>query len=456
MDGLCTITHNDRPCLGRCARLTRLESGILPVLLFGRKNAMNGVYSQYPISPKTESFMQTLLQDLRYAVRQLWKSPGFTLAAVLTLTIGIGANTAVFSMMDAVVLRPLAVPDMDHVMTVAEQHDRGGYEPVALANYEDWARQNHSFETLAVRSSAEMSLTGAGDASHVDAALTSANFFSVMRAQALMGRVFTESESQPGRDAVAVLDYGFWQRRFAGDPAVIGKKIELDLRTYTVIGVMPKNVQYPSATDVFLPFAPRPEQLANRSVHHFLVNGRLRDGVTVKQAQAEMRILAEHLSNAYPATNAGLSIKVEPLLDNINGDLTPLYFRLILGATFFVLLVVCANVANLQFARGVARRPEIAMRTALGAGCWRVPRQLLTENILLGLIGGVGGLVFANLYLQFSIASMPERVSRYMSGWSNISLNGRAMAFSLALAIGTGVISGFAPALQALKVNLVD
>src|ERR1035438_511730 len=189
--------------------------------------------------------MQTLLQDLRYAVRQLWKSPGFTLAAVLTLTIGIGANTAIFSLMDGVVLRPLAVPDMDRVVTVAEQHDRGGYEQVALANYQDWVGQSRSFETLAVRSSADMSLTGDGDAAHVETALTSASFFSVMRAQPLMGRLFTEAESQPGRDSVAVLNYGFWQRRFAGDPAVLGKKVELDQRTYTIVGVMPKNVQYP-------------------------------------------------------------------------------------------------------------------------------------------------------------------------------------------------------------------
>jgi hypothetical protein len=169
--------------------------------------------------------MQTLLQDLRYAVRQLWKSPGFTLAAVLTLTIGIGANTAIFSLMDAVVLRPLAVPDMDRVVTVAEQHDRGGYEQVALANYQDWARQSNSFEQLAVRTSADMSLTGAGDAAHVQAALTSAGFFNVLRVQPLMGRVFTESECQSGRETVAVLNYGFWQRRFAGDPAVLGRKI---------------------------------------------------------------------------------------------------------------------------------------------------------------------------------------------------------------------------------------
>ena len=402
--------------------------------------------------------MRTLLQDLRYAVRQLWKSPGFTIAAVLTLSIGIGANTALFSNMDAVVLRPLAVPDLDRVVTVAEQKHEGGngYLQVALANYEDWTRQSRSFEQLAALTSSDMSLTGVGDAAHVRAAQSSASFFSVLRARPLLGRVYTENECAPGRNGVAVLNYGFWQRRFAGDPAILGRKIELDQRVYTVVGVMSKTMQYPSEVDVFLPFAPTPQQLDNRTAHNYLVIGRLRGGVTVKQAQAELRIVADRLAKAYPATNLGTSVKVEPLLDGINGDLTPLYYRLLMGATLFVLLVVCANVANLQFARGIARRPEIAMRTALGASRSRVMRQLLTENILLGLIGAAGGLVFAAVDLHLTLIAMPERVARYMAGWSNISLNGRALAFSLILAIGAGAIAGFLPAIEALRINLVD
>jgi len=402
--------------------------------------------------------MHTLLQDLHYALRQLRHSPGFTVAAVLTLSIGIGANTAIFSNMDAVVLRPLAVPELDRVVTVAElgHEGGGGYLQVALANYEDWNRQSRSFEQLSVLTSTNMNLTGAGDAAHVRAAMNSANFFSVLRTPALIGRVFTESECQPGRDSVAVLNYGFWQREFGSDPAVLGRKIELDQRVYTVIGVMPKTVQYPSEVDIFLPFAPTPQQLANRSEHNLLVNGRLRKGVTVKQAQAEMRIIAERLAKAYPATNLGQTVKVEPLLDGINGDLTPLYYRLLMGATLFVLLVVCANVANLQFARGIARHPEIAMRTALGASRWRIVRQLLTESILLGFAGAAGGLIFAALDLHLTLIAMPERVARYMSGWSNISLNGRALVFSIFLAVGAGVIAGLLPAIEALRFNLVD
>jgi putative ABC transport system permease protein len=400
--------------------------------------------------------VHTLLQDLRYAVRQLRKSPGFTLAAVITLAIGIGSNVAIFSSMDAVVLRPLAVPQMDRVVTVAEQRDRGDYGQVALANYQDWAGQSRSFEDLAVRKSVDMSLTGAGDAAHVSVALTSANFFTVLRAQPVLGRLFGQSECRPGQDTVAVLNYGFWQRRFGGDPAVLGRKIQLDLREFTVIGVMPKTLQYPSDTDIFTPLAPTMAQLADRATQDYLVLGRLGGGVTVQQAQAEMRTIATHLAEAYPATNQGRSVHVEALLDGINGEFTPLYYRLIMGATLFVLLVVCANVANLQFARGISRRPEIAMRTALGAGRFRLARQLLTENLLLGLIGAAGGIAFGYLYLRLTLISMPERVARYMSGWSNISLNGRALAFSILLALIAGVVAGFAPALQALRINLVD
>jgi putative ABC transport system permease protein len=395
-------------------------------------------------------------RDIRYAARQLRKSPGFTITAITTLGLGVGINTACFSSMDAVVLRPLAVPDLHRVMTIAEQPSHGEYQPVALANYEDWLRQSHSFESLAVRTGADMSLTGAGDAAHISAALTSGSFFTVLRTQAQLGRVFTDAESQPGRDAVALLNYGFWQLHFAADPAVLGRKIELDQRTYTIIGVMPKTMQYPSVADVYLPFAPTQQQLANRTEHNYLVIGRLRDGVSTQQAQAEMQTLAQHLAATYPPTNKGWSVKVESLLDNINGDMTPLYYRLIMGGTLFVLLVVCANIANLQLARGVARRPEIAMRSALGARRWHIVRQLLTENLLLAVIGAALGIGIAWLYLHILLITMPASIARYIPGWSNTSLNGRALLFSIMLSAAAGIVAGVAPAVGALRVNVLD
>ena len=402
------------------------------------------------------TLLRNLLQDLKYAVRQLLKSPGFTVAAVLTLAIGIGANTAGFSIMDAVVLRPLAVPDLNQVVVVYEQKNHGDGQQVALANFEDWQRQSRSFEELAVRERADLSLTGAGDAAHVQAEYVSPSFFTVLRTGALLGRVFNAGETQPGANQVAVLGYAFWKTHFASDPNAVGRQVELDQHKYTVIGVMPKSMQYPSTADVLLPFAPTATELADRGAHDYLVLGRMQKGVTVGQAQADLNTIAEHLAQAYPATNQNWRVKIEPLLSDINGEYTPLYFKLVQGATLFVLLVVCANIGNLQFARGIARRPEIAMRTALGASRSRLLGQLLTENILLGLIGGLGGLVFATIYMRICLLTMPEHVARYMAGWSNISLNGRALAFSLLMAVGAGLVSGFTPALEALRINLVD
>lgn len=400
--------------------------------------------------------MQTLLQDLRYAVRQLRQSPGFTLAAVLTLAIGIGANTAGFSMMDAVIFRPLAVPDLKHVVVVYEQKNRGDDQQTTLANFADWQRQSRSFEELAVHGHSDMSLTGAGDAAHVWAVNASPSFFTVLKTSALLGRVFDREESQPGRNSVAVLGYAFWKSHFAANPGVVGSTIELDQHTYTVIGVLPKSMQYPSRADLYLPLAPTDAQWANRAAHDFMVVGRLRQGVTPGAAQADLNVISEHLAQAYPETNLGWRVRVSTLLADINGEYTPLYFNLMQGATLFVLLVVCANIANLQFARGIARRPEIAMRTALGASRGRLMRQLLTENILLGLVGGAGGLLVAAADMRINQVLMPERVARFMAGWSNISLNGRTLVYSLLLAVLAGIVTGFAPALGALRVNLVD
>ena len=287
--------------------------------------------------------MHTFIQDLQYALRQLRKTPGFTAIAVLTLAIGIGANTASFSIMDAVVLRPLAVPELNHVVTVYEQQGHAGTQQVALANFADWQRQSRSFEAMAVRSGSDMSLTGAGDAAHVRAELISPSFFNVMKTSAFLGRAFDDSETQPGRNNVAVLSYPFWKSHFASDSNIVGRAIELDQQAYTVVGVMPKTMEYPSQADLLLPFAPTPAQLNNRGNHGYLVIGRLRDGVSIGQAQAELNVIAGQLAHMYPATNQDRSVKVETLLADMNGDLTPLYFSLVQGATFFVLLVVWSS-----------------------------------------------------------------------------------------------------------------
>jgi len=399
--------------------------------------------------------LASLGRDIRYAARQLRKSPGFTLTVIATLAIGIGVNVAIFSSMDAVVLRPLAVPALNHVVVLAEQQQRGK-EPVTLADFNDLRRQNRSFEDLAVLQGANYTLSGAGNAAQINADLVSASFFSILRTQAFLGRVFDQSECQPGRDAIAVLNYGFWRRHFGSNTRIIGQKIQLDQHEYTIIGVLPRTMQYPPAVDLLIPFAPTAAQLANRSDHNGLVIGRLRNNVTLKSAQSEMQLISERLAKSYPATNQGWTVHVEPLLNDINGDLTPLYYKLIMGATMFVLLVVCANIANLQLARGVARRSEIAMRTALGATRKRILRQLLTENILLALVGAGLGVAFASIYLHLTLIAMPARVARYIPGWDNISLNGRALTFSILLAVLSGVVAGLAPSIEALRIRLVD
>jgi putative ABC transport system permease protein len=394
--------------------------------------------------------------DLKFALRQLRKSPGFTLAAVLTLAIGIGANAAMFSVTDATVLRPLAIPDLGRVVTVSEQQNRDTPKWVALGNYEEWARQSRSVEGLAVRMDEYLYITGAGDAARVQAAAISPNFLELLQVHPLMGRDFVSDDAQPGRDGEALLSYSLWQRQFGGEADVVGKKLELDGRAYTVIGVMPNTLNFPLATDLFVPLAPTAAQMQDRNSRDYHVIGRLRPGVSLQTAQAEMDGIAARLAKTYPATNLGWGVKVEPLLAKVIGPLTPLIMNLILAATGIVLLIVCANVANLQFARGLGRRNEMAVRTALGAQRPRLLRQLLAESVLLGLLGAAGGLLLAKLDLQMVLAMMPEHVARLVAGWDNISLNGRALALSIALAIAAGVVSGLAPAREALRVNLVE
>jgi len=408
--------------------------------------------------------LEVLARDLAFAWRQLWKSPGFTLTCFLTLALGIGVNTAIFSMMDAIILHPLAVPGLDRVVTIAERQTggiQGGAgasedKQVSFANYTSWQQQSQSFDNLAIRSYVTLSLTGAGDAARVQADYTSANFFAVLKAIPFLGRAYSASECLPGHDDVALLSFGFWKKHFASDPAILGRRILLDGRAYTVIGVMPRAAQYPSVAEIFLPLAPSQAQLANRVNHDYMVIGRLKPGVTAPDAQAELKLIAARLANQFPASNAGWSVNAQPLLDSINGDLTPMYFRLTLIAAAFVLLVVCANIANLQFVRAISRSPEIAVRAALGAGRGRLLRLLLTENILLGLLGAAGGVLIAQLCLHFCIVAMPDSVARYVAGWSNISLNGRALAFSIGIAVAAGLVSGILPAFKALRFNLVD
>jgi putative ABC transport system permease protein len=398
-----------------------------------------------------------MFRDLKFAVRQLRRTPAFTVTSLLILAIGIGANTAIFSVMDAIVLRPLAVPDMNRVVTVYDAQNRtDDYPATAIGKYEDWVRQSYSFEELAIRSNRSVTLTGSGEAAHVDVTDVSFNFFHLLRIRPLMGRLISPEDAQPGRDAEVVLSYGFWQRYFGGAPDVVGQHLQLNGNSTAVIGVLPRNSGYPSQAELFLPLAATSQQKNDRADHSYFVIGRLKRGVTLQSAQSEMDAITARLAKIHPATDLGWTVIVAPLLDNINGSLTPLYMRMIMAATVFVLLIVCLNLANLQFARGLGRRTEMALRTALGAQRSRLLRQLLAESVLLGLAGAAGGLVLAKVDLAILLAHMPPLIARYVAGWDHISLNGRVLSVSLILAVFAGVICGIAPAFESLRLDIVN
>jgi putative ABC transport system permease protein len=400
--------------------------------------------------------MHAFLQEIRFAFRQITKSPGFSITIILTLAIGIGANTAMFSIMDAVIFRPLAVPDLNRLVLVAERRGADALMPVAMGNFQDWQRQSQSFSGMAVQRGSALSLTGAGDPEHLEGTLSSANLFSLLRVEPWLGRTFLPGEDAPGRDQEVVLTYSFWQKHYGENRNIIGSSLNLDGRPYAIIGVMSQGFHYASTSDVFLPLALTAEEKADRNQHRYTVLARLRPGVSAPQAQAELQSIAARIATAHPASNLGWTTRVQLFADAVNGEFTPMYMRLLMGVGFFVLLIICANVSNLQFSRSLGRRSEIAIRTAMGAGRVRILRQLLTESVLLSLFGAVAGTLLARLQLHISLVTMPPRVARFMPGWSNIGLNGRALAYSLFLAIIAGVLAGLAPTFAAMRVGISE
>jgi putative ABC transport system permease protein len=400
--------------------------------------------------------MGTLLQDLRYGLRMLLKNPGFTAIAMITLALGIGANTAIFSVADAFLIRPVSFPNIDSLVTVMEHAPGHGDEwnTVSPANYEDWIQQNHVFEPLAASTGDDFNLTGTGEPEHLLGDEVTANFFDTLRVKPMLGRTFRPEEEQPGQEQETILSYGLWQRRFAGDPNVLGKTIELNGRKCTVVGIMPKGFDYPKTAQLWTPLALSPKDKTDRSDRSLLPLARLKPGVSIEQAQAEMDTVAERLGQSYPATNRGWGVWVLPITRFATTELTRSYILLLMVAVGFVLLIACANVANLQFARTTGRQKEIAVRMALGAGRWRVTRQMLTESILLGLMSLILSLFMANLAIHLILVNMPQDVARYIAGWDRIGLDWRAFVFSFSIAIFAGVLSGLAPALQGTQDNI--
>ena len=406
--------------------------------------------------------MRTLLQDMRYGLRTLMKHPGFTAVAVLALALGIGVNSAIFSVVNAVLLRPLPYKESERLVTVAEmgknETRRYAQSSVAPANFLDWREQNQVFEQMAAYFSRTATLTDGNNPERIKITGVSANFFQTLGVPPALGRAFAPEEEKAGHERVIVLSDRLWRRRFSSDASLVGKSVTMNGDSYTVIGVMPAGFQFPKDAELWV--TPRnlvPEagldigdETKVRGLHYLNVVARLRPGVEMQQAQAGMSAIAAQLKEQYPDTNGKLGgVVVNSMQDSLVGDIRQTLL-IMLGAVGCVLLIACANVANLSLARATTRQKEIAIRTALGAGRWRIIRQLLTESVMLALIGGGLGLLLS-LWGTDLLASLgPNDIPRVQE----IGLDWRVLGWTLGLSVLTGIIFGTAPALQASRLDL--
>jgi putative ABC transport system permease protein len=387
--------------------------------------------------------------DLKQSLRSLWKAKGFTTVAVATLAIGVGANTAIFSIIDTILLRPLPFRNPDQLVRLFETESAPGSFPFAGPDLGDWRSQNRTFLDMAMYGwPQDLNASQEGRADSVKGTITEVNFFDLLGVRPLLGRTWAPGEGQPGKDRVVVLSYALWQSRFAGNPLVIGRSIELDARNYTIVGVMPASFRFPARVQLWMPKEMVRSQYP-RGSHWANAIGRMRPGVTVRAALADLTVIAARLEKAYPDSNYKVGAKVISLRDNLVGD-SRSSLLVMLCAVALVLLIACTNVANLLLSRAVARQKEMAVRSALGAGRARLLRQLLTESLLLGIAGGMAG-----LGLGWAIISLFSRAKSFaLPQFNAIELNGTVLGFTFALAVVTGILFGVAPALQASGVDL--
>jgi putative ABC transport system permease protein len=394
--------------------------------------------------------METIFKDIRYGIRSLGKHPGFTAIAVITLALGIGANTAIFSVVNTVLLRPLPFDDPESIVWLWDTMPQLATAPTSLPDFLGWKEQNRSFEHLAAFQSGNMFVDAGDGSTDTPVGLVTPELFSVFRVSPILGRTFTDEETLPGRFRVAVLSHSMWQSRFGADVNVSGRTIQLNGATYTIIGVMPAGFSYPDRAELWRPLPIDPAKL-DPGPHYLNVVGRLKPGVALAQAQADMSTIAARLSQQYKEKNAGHGVKLERLTGVVVGDIG-LALYVLFGAVGFVLLIACANIANLMLARVGTRQKEIAVRTALGASRLRIVRQLLIESIMLAIGGGVIGLLLAIWAVSWVVSLGADTIPRV----HEISVDPGVAGFTLLVSVVTGLLFGLAPALQVSRPDLTD
>jgi putative ABC transport system permease protein len=400
----------------------------------------------------------TLMQDMRFAVRMLLKNPGFTAVVVLTLALGIGANTAIFSFVNAWIINPLPYPDSDRLVVIQSLDTKTGLTEngSTAADFHDWQVQSKDFEELAAWVSYAFNLAGDGPPERVIGSRVSWNFFQTLGAKPFLGRAFLPSDDEAGAPHVAILSRGLWETRFAGDAHIVGRQIKIGGESYTVVGVMPANFQLPLAgrSNLWTPLALSQKELNDRSNSWLDTLGRRKPGVPMASAQAELSAIMAQLEKAYPKTNTNSGVLLLSLKDAIGREAGNQPVLILFWIVGFVLLIACANVANLMLARATGRAKELAIRSTLGAGRYRLIRQLLTETVIVFIAGGAVGVFFGYWWLGWIEAAVPARIRGYLLNYGEVSLDLRTLAYTFCVALFAGIVFGLAPALSSSKLDL--